>query len=697
MKILNTLTAVVSAGLISTNILSQSLTPVSSFGSNPGSLNMYTYVPTGISSPAALVVAMHGCTETAAIYAAQSGWDKLADRHKFYMVYPEQISANNSSMCFNWFDATDQSRSQGEALSIKQMVDYMKSHYSIDTTKIFVTGLSAGAGMTSVMLAAYPEIFNKGAIMAGLPYKAATSSATAGNAMYGWVTKTPAQWSALVKNENPSYTGPFPHAAIFHGTSDLVVNINNATELIKQWTDLNNADQTADSTNTSFQGNSLVEETIYNDNANKPVVYYYKITSMGHGISLDTGSCPRQGGTTGTYALEEHFNSTYQAAHFFNILKNPYSITGAIQVNENATNVTYSVVNTAGSTYSWAVPAGAIIAGGQGTHSITVNFATASGNVTVQETTGAGCKNDIASLYVTVQFNVSVSQTSYLLCHNSSSGAALAVAASGGTGPYTYSWSPSGGTNITASGLAAGVYTVTVTDHANVVVASSGFTVTPPALITASQTRTLCAGQSINVGSHTYNSSNTYTDTLSALNSCDSVLTTHLTVYPLTPVSLSISGNDSLCSAASAFVLSGGSPSGGVYSGAGISSGNFNPAGANIGWDAVTYTFIDANNCPGTAKDSIYISNCITTGLTDSEVSKNIRIYPNPAAGAVNIAIDGGILLEVKIYNSAGALVLVKQFNRNKAELDIHTLPEGLYLLNLKTDKGIITRNILKQ
>src|ERR1700744_5702056 len=85
---------------------------VSSFGSNPGNLNMYSYVPTGISGSAPLVVVMHGCTQNATTVASQSGWNTLADRHKFYVVYPEQNSANNSSTCFNWFLSGDQNRNQ---------------------------------------------------------------------------------------------------------------------------------------------------------------------------------------------------------------------------------------------------------------------------------------------------------------------------------------------------------------------------------------------------------------------------------------------------------------------------------------------------------------------------------------------------------------------------------------------------------
>ncbi|HXP51540.1 MAG TPA: hypothetical protein VN922_16405, partial [Bacteroidia bacterium] len=131
--------------------------------------------------------------------------------------------------------------------------------------------------------------------------------------------------------------------------------------------------------------------------------YVYKITGMSHGISVDTGSCPRQGGSTASYSLEEpNFHSTYWAANFFKIIPNPYSITGSISVSVSASGVTYSVPNTTGSTYAWTVPSGATIVSGQGTNSITVNFGTHSGDVSVTETEKGGCKNDPATLYVNV-------------------------------------------------------------------------------------------------------------------------------------------------------------------------------------------------------------------------------------------------------------------------------------------------------
>ncbi len=103
-----------------TGAVSQSLTAVASFGPNPGRLSMYEYAPAGVPANAPLVVAMHGCTQSADAYVG-AGWNQLADTWKFYVVYPQQSSSNNSNKCFQWWDAVSTARDSGEA-SIKQMV-----------------------------------------------------------------------------------------------------------------------------------------------------------------------------------------------------------------------------------------------------------------------------------------------------------------------------------------------------------------------------------------------------------------------------------------------------------------------------------------------------------------------------------------------------------------------------------------------
>jgi poly(hydroxyalkanoate) depolymerase family esterase len=116
-----------------------------------------------------LVVALHGCTQTAADYDHGSGWTRLADRYGFAVLFPEQQRANNPNNCFNWFLPSDTRRSHGEAFSIRQMIERVITDHGVDRRRVFVVGLSAGGAMTSAMLATYPDLFAGGAIIAGLP------------------------------------------------------------------------------------------------------------------------------------------------------------------------------------------------------------------------------------------------------------------------------------------------------------------------------------------------------------------------------------------------------------------------------------------------------------------------------------------------------------------------------------------------
>ncbi len=211
------------------------LTEVTGFGSNPGALRMFEYVP--VDPQPALVVVLHGCTQTAASYDFGAGWSTLADRHGFVLLLPEQQRANNANNCFNWFRAGDIKREQGEAMSIRQMVEKMIVDHGIDRRRVFVTGLSAGGAMTSVMLATYPDVFAAGAIIAGLPYGTATNVKEAFESMAQVRARSAREWGDLVRAASP-HKGPWPRVSVWHGGADTVVKSKNADEILKQWTDV---------------------------------------------------------------------------------------------------------------------------------------------------------------------------------------------------------------------------------------------------------------------------------------------------------------------------------------------------------------------------------------------------------------------------------------------------------------------------
>ncbi len=180
---------------------------------------------------------------------------------------------------------------------------------------------------------------------------------------------------------------------------------------MKQWTQVHGISQTPSQVVNSFNGNSLVTEDIFYDTTGIPVVETYTISGMGHGIALDTGTCYQKGGETGSYALQEQLFSSFWAAYFFNILGNDaITISGLQNVPANKNSVSYSVPNISGVTYNWTVPSGATIASGQGTNTITVDFTTYSGNVSVTETSTGSCELGPANLFVTVSNTTGINE-----------------------------------------------------------------------------------------------------------------------------------------------------------------------------------------------------------------------------------------------------------------------------------------------
>jgi poly(hydroxyalkanoate) depolymerase family esterase len=253
----------------------------SSFGSNPGNLRMFKYIPDSVSSfsgPRPLVVALHGCAQTAASFAADTAWNAKAEEKGFYVVYPQQKAENHSDVCFSWFSSAHQKRGYREPLSIYQMVQYMKEHYNIDDSKVYITGFSAGGCMTSVMLATYPDVFSGGGIAAGIAYKMAEDVASAGWAMDGAIDKSASDLASFVTGAYPQFSGTYPKVILFQGTNDQIVDKKNLTELMEQWTAVHSISSTP--------GNPCdSEETLYGTR-----VKTYCINGMQHKVPRDVAA-----------------------------------------------------------------------------------------------------------------------------------------------------------------------------------------------------------------------------------------------------------------------------------------------------------------------------------------------------------------------------------------------------------------------
>jgi poly(hydroxyalkanoate) depolymerase family esterase len=283
-------------------------------GLSRGARRMFSFLPDSLQPAPALVVVLHGCGQTAAGYDLGAGWSTLAKHYGFALLMPEQQASNNANGCFNWFDPQDSKRGRGEASSIRQMVARMVSDHKIDRHRIFVTGLSAGGAMTSVMLAAYPEVFAAGAIIAGLPYGVATNVREALSGMFVSPARPSRELGDFVRNAS-KHRGPWPKVSVWHGSADLTVNPANADEIVKQWLDVHHLPAAPMSQGTV---DGYPRQLWWNSDG-ETVVESYTITNMAHGTPIGTAENDQRYGTQGAFLIEAGISSSYHIANFFGL------------------------------------------------------------------------------------------------------------------------------------------------------------------------------------------------------------------------------------------------------------------------------------------------------------------------------------------------------------------------------------------
>jgi poly(hydroxyalkanoate) depolymerase family esterase len=289
------------------------LRELTGFGANPGDLRMFAYAPEHLPPKAPLVIALHGCTQTIDEYDHGTGWSSLADRLGFAVVYPQQQPANNPKNCFSWFLSADIARGHGEAFSIREMVEHAIATFAADRGKVFVTGLSAGGAMASVMLATYPEVFAGGAIIAGLPYGCAINVQQAFEAMFTEQQRAAAALGDTVRSAS-RHRGPWPKISVWHGASDPIVKPSNGEDIVRQWTNVHGL-----SDSPSYQ--ELIgghTRRIWSNTNGEALIEAFTIRGMAHGVPLATTggeSC----GAPGSFFLDVGISSTHHIARFWRL------------------------------------------------------------------------------------------------------------------------------------------------------------------------------------------------------------------------------------------------------------------------------------------------------------------------------------------------------------------------------------------
>ncbi len=292
------------------------------YNGSAGSRPYFVYTPANYTPGTAvpLIVMLHGCTQTPTDFAAGTQMNALADQDHFIVVYPQQTSTYNSQQCWNWFLPADQARGSGEPAiiaGITQAVEQNTSAWTIDTSHVYVAGMSAGAAMAVIMGASYPDISAAIAVHSGLEYQAATSQSAATTAL-SQGGPDPVQQGQAAYNAMGSVARVVP-TIVFHGTSDYTVYPLNGDQVVQQWMQTDhlasnttyNASFNSPSSTTSGQvtGGRAYTTTKWNDNQGNEVEEYWKVTGMGHAWS--------GGSTSGSFTDPNGPNASSAIYSFF--------------------------------------------------------------------------------------------------------------------------------------------------------------------------------------------------------------------------------------------------------------------------------------------------------------------------------------------------------------------------------------------
>jgi poly(hydroxyalkanoate) depolymerase family esterase len=197
-----------------------------SYRNDAGSRDYKLYVPSTYIGHAAgraapLLVMLHGCAQNPDDFAVGTGMNALAEEAGCLVAYPAQSQQANASRCWNWFNAVDQQRGQGEPAIIAGLTQDIMVRYVVDPAQVYVAGLSAGGAMAAIMGTLYPDLYAAVGVHSGLPFAAAHDLPSAMAAMKGDFRQHKATGKALP-------------IIVFHGDRDTTVHPANGAELIEQ-------------------------------------------------------------------------------------------------------------------------------------------------------------------------------------------------------------------------------------------------------------------------------------------------------------------------------------------------------------------------------------------------------------------------------------------------------------------------------
>lgn len=148
-----------------------------------------------------------------------------------------------------------------------------------------------------------------------------------------------------------------------------------------------------------------------------------------------------------------------------------------------------------------------------------------------------------------------------------------------------------------------------------------------------------------------------------------------------------------VCVYNSSFALTPGTPTGGTFSGTGVTGGNFNPSTAGVGTHTITYS-VTESGCTGTATADIEVSACLS--LEDILSNNGFSMYPNPASGNITFGFPAETgMVNLAIISTEGKTVYQNNFQTSTATIDLSTLARATYFVRVTIDGKTNTSKLI--
>jgi poly(hydroxyalkanoate) depolymerase family esterase len=255
------------------------------YAASTGTRRYKLFIPSAYrGQPLPLVVMLHGCTQTPEDFATGTRMNALAEERACFVVYPMQPQTANMSKCWNWFEAGNQRRDQGEPAIIAGLVRELLLTYGLDRERVYVGGLSAGGAMAVILGRTHPELFAAVGVHSGLPYAAAHDLPSAFAAMH----QRGMAGGSVAPGGNAQARIP---TIVFHGDRDTTVHPCNGERVVSQTVQASafNAGESASDAAATVEncaggtpgGHSYTRRT-FKDDHGKVVVEHWLVHGAGH-------------------------------------------------------------------------------------------------------------------------------------------------------------------------------------------------------------------------------------------------------------------------------------------------------------------------------------------------------------------------------------------------------------------------------